>query len=42
VSLRGRLPLALLAIWMAATTVVYFRQFAGPAIRYLSSHAGHH
>jgi hypothetical protein len=31
----------LLTIWIVSATLIYFRQFAGPALRYLSRTAVH-
>lgn len=39
--LRARASLVLLTIWMAAATLLYFRQFAQPALNYFSRVVAH-
>jgi hypothetical protein len=41
-NLRGRLSTVVLTIWIAAAAVIYFRQFATPALLYISRTLGHH
>jgi hypothetical protein len=39
---RGRIPTILLSLWLLAAAVIYFRQFAAPALLYLSRMMGRH
>jgi hypothetical protein len=41
-SLRQRVTSALLTIWVLGGVLVYFRQFAAPALRFLSRSKGLH
>lgn len=40
-NIRERLPAVILTIWILAASLIYFRQFAGPALRYLARATGH-
>ncbi len=40
-NLRGRTPTVILTVWILACVLIYFRQFATPALLYFSRIAGH-
>jgi len=41
-SLRQRVATVLLTVWVVAAASIYFRQFAAPALRFLSRSNGRH
>ena len=39
-NIREKIPAVMLTVWIVAAGLIYFRQFAGPALRYLARVTG--